>query len=404
MNIFLGVNFKIYKYSDLFAMIFKYFPIISGFNLLLLAIAVQVRKFQNIKTAMILLMLLVLMISYSISIYLHNLIVTDCNYTILKWYLPIDGLFLLLMGPCLYFYVSAMLNRPIKLLAKSSLLHLIPLLPCLLFNLNVLKLSSTQRLEWLINDYNTPTIESNVLNVCLYITLIIHLSICYRLVVTQLKISTIIISGHYKTNISWLKPFVVANLLYVIFSAPLCFYFATERTSIIIGQLAMDLQFLYLFFCMITNKDAYYEISILENEKERMEDTCKITTFKIDDCKAEFYLKKLEHVMNTHKPYLLEECSVQMVADQIDIPSHQLSILINHFLQKKFTHMINEYRVEEAKRLLTSPESCKITIEAIGLDCGFGTKNTFYRVFKKHANNMTPFEYQQHSRRADSLQ
>jgi AraC-like DNA-binding protein len=50
---------------------------------------------------------------------------------------------------------------------------------------------------------------------------------------------------------------------------------------------------------------------------------------------------------------------------------------------------INRLRLDEAKRLL---DNSALTIEAIAMDCGFGTSNTFYRQFRE-CYRITPTEY-----------
>ena len=66
-----------------------------------------------------------------------------------------------------------------------------------------------------------------------------------------------------------------------------------------------------------------------------------------------------------------------------------LSKAINKNRNKTFVEFINEYRVTEAKRLLCGKEIEFLTIEAIGLEAGFNSKSTFFRVFKQQTG-VTP--------------
>jgi len=59
--------------------------------------------------------------------------------------------------------------------------------------------------------------------------------------------------------------------------------------------------------------------------------------------------------------------------------------------------LINFYRIEEAKNLLSSEKAKQMTIEAIGSDSGFNTKSAFYRAFKKHTG-LTPSDFMRLSR------
>jgi AraC-like DNA-binding protein len=48
-----------------------------------------------------------------------------------------------------------------------------------------------------------------------------------------------------------------------------------------------------------------------------------------------------------------------------------------------FSEYINAARVREAQRILTDLDFKNYTIVAIGLECGFNSKSTFYNSFKK---------------------
>ena len=79
------------------------------------------------------------------------------------------------------------------------------------------------------------------------------------------------------------------------------------------------------------------------------------------------------------------------IAKELNMTSHKLSQLLNDNFGKSFAVFINEYRIEEAKKLLK--ENNQYTLEAIGFEAGFNSKSTFYAIFKK-LTNQTPSEYQ----------
>ncbi len=89
-----------------------------------------------------------------------------------------------------------------------------------------------------------------------------------------------------------------------------------------------------------------------------------------------------ETIVNT-KHYLDPDLTLQHVADEFTISSGYLSQLINTYGGKSFTDFINEFRVEEAKRILCDATYSNYTISSIALESGFNTKSNFYHVFKK---------------------
>ena len=55
---------------------------------------------------------------------------------------------------------------------------------------------------------------------------------------------------------------------------------------------------------------------------------------------------------------------VNDLAREINVPGHQLSQLLNDNIQKNFTLFVNEYRINEACKILSG--NTNLTIDAIG--------------------------------------
>jgi len=96
--------------------------------------------------------------------------------------------------------------------------------------------------------------------------------------------------------------------------------------------------------------------------------------------------------MEKEKPYLDFGLTLQKLSIQTDIPEKELSILINHQLNKHFFDFINEYRINDAKTLLQDPAKKGLTVLEILYEVGFNSKSSFYTAFKK-ATNQTPTAY-----------
>lgn len=87
---------------------------------------------------------------------------------------------------------------------------------------------------------------------------------------------------------------------------------------------------------------------------------------------VDFNLPRLAKLLNTNPSYL--------------------SQAINYSTGMRFNDYINQFRVEEAKRQLTAPQNKHLTIEAIAELCGFQSKSTFFRAFKK-STGLTPKQF-----------
>lgn len=100
-------------------------------------------------------------------------------------------------------------------------------------------------------------------------------------------------------------------------------------------------------------------------------------------------IQELLAIMERDKLYLEPELNIGDMANQLKVHSHQLSRLINSGLNKNFFEFVNEYRVEEFKRLVADPKNKHISILGLAMDAGFNSKATFNRIFKSHTG-LTP--------------
>jgi AraC-like DNA-binding protein len=112
----------------------------------------------------------------------------------------------------------------------------------------------------------------------------------------------------------------------------------------------------------------------------------------LSDKKAKIYLEKLLKLMDEEKPYIDSNLTLISLAEKLSISPHNFSEVINTQLNKNFFDFINQYRVEEAKKLLTDPHKQHLKILAIAYDAGFNSKTSFNTIFKKFTK-LTPSEY-----------
>ena len=105
--------------------------------------------------------------------------------------------------------------------------------------------------------------------------------------------------------------------------------------------------------------------------------------------KDEFYDRLLTYIKE-NKPYLDNNLRLVHLADKTGFSTHILSKLINEKAHKNFNQFINEYRLEEARKLLIEDDS--ISIKTIYFDVGFNNKATFNNAFK-NKYKCTPSEY-----------
>jgi AraC-like DNA-binding protein len=104
--------------------------------------------------------------------------------------------------------------------------------------------------------------------------------------------------------------------------------------------------------------------------------------------------KRLTDLMQRDKLYTDPEITLGDVAQRLDIHSNYLSQVINTVLKKNFYDYINGQRVEEFVRLVGDPDHQHFTLLALAFNCGFNSKTSFNRNFRK-VTGVSPSRYQE---------
>ncbi len=130
------------------------------------------------------------------------------------------------------------------------------------------------------------------------------------------------------------------------------------------------------------------------NKRDNQPNTTKekYSNSKIENTTIEQVLDKLDEIMSEKKPYLKGDLTVDELAIDIGISRSVLTQILNKNLNKNFYKYINEFRIEEAKRLLLNSKYDKFSLLAIGYEAGFNSKSTFNAIFKTYVGK-TPSEF-----------
>ena len=100
----------------------------------------------------------------------------------------------------------------------------------------------------------------------------------------------------------------------------------------------------------------------------------------------------LKQYMAEKEPFLDPSLTIQELANQIDTPVRDLSILINHHMDQHFFDFVNEYRIQKAMQILKDQSKNDVTVLEILYEVGFNSKSSFNTSFKKYTN-LTPTAY-----------
>jgi AraC-like DNA-binding protein len=101
---------------------------------------------------------------------------------------------------------------------------------------------------------------------------------------------------------------------------------------------------------------------------------------------------QLKQLLEEEKPFLNPELTLNDLAKRVNVHPNVLSQVINSRENKTFYDLINERRIAEFTARLSAPGHQQYTLLSIAYDCGFNSKASFNRNFKKFMQ-VTPSEY-----------
>jgi len=110
------------------------------------------------------------------------------------------------------------------------------------------------------------------------------------------------------------------------------------------------------------------------------------------DIEIEALKYKIENILHYEKPYLNPELTLKNLANKAEVSDKKLSFFLNQHLKTSFYDLINSYRVNEFKEKVNSPDYNKYSVIGIAYTCGFNSKSSFYRIFKKEIG-ISPTQY-----------
>ncbi|MFS1523341.1 helix-turn-helix domain-containing protein [Microbulbifer sp. 2304DJ12-6] len=99
--------------------------------------------------------------------------------------------------------------------------------------------------------------------------------------------------------------------------------------------------------------------------------------------------EKLRHAMQRERLFCENELSLNQLSSTINVSENHISETLSQHLGVNFFSFINQYRVEEAKKLLINTSQ---SIIDISLESGFNSRSTFNLAFKK-SEGVTPTAY-----------
>jgi AraC-like DNA-binding protein len=311
------------------------------------------------------------------------------------------------VGPLIYFYIKSLTQPKFKFTYKKSLHFILVFLIFIygigvwLFDVSTEVYPSVQNGPWEteINfEYVYP-----VMNILQNISIAIYLFFSIRLYLNYRQKINAFFSNTYKVELNWLAMCLGIYSSLFLFQLSLNIineyvelswtdfwwgFFANAITIYIIGMKGYYTNLKKLPHFSVENFDTLTatKIDLITIAKE------KTTAEKEEFALIERTKVKLEIVMKTEKLYLNPDLTLSDLGQYFKLSSNMMSKVINSGFNKNFNEFINHYRVEACKAKILAGETAQLSLLGIAFECGFNSKATFNRTFKK-LTGFTPSQF-----------
>jgi len=277
----------------------------------------------------------------------------------------------LAQGPFLYLYTRALTNHNVS--PRAMILHFLPAFTLLLWMIPFILLSSAEK--QLVYDNRGAGFE--VFNAVKYWTIIAsgitYVALTYLLLRKHRRSIANEFSNTDKINLAWLQ-----YLLYGIGAIWLCVLFLNETAVYTAAVLFVA----FIGYFGIRQVGIFHSAESKPSEPEDSEKR-KYQKSGLTAEVSERLHYALADLMNRDKVFRESELSLNDLASRLHAPANYLSQVINEREGKTFYDYINTLRIEEFKRLAATPDSRKYTLLGLAQECGFNSKSSFNRYFKK---------------------
>ena len=302
--------------------------------------------------------------------------------------------YLLAIGPLLFFYTKALTTIDFKIDTKASF-HFLPVLIEVLIQL--VFISSSIRSNTLVYDVPGFLLFRIVEFAGTAISILVYGKQCLSLIKGHEAWALANFSNQKDITLTWLSKLIKYLLVLWIF------WLAFELSFILFLQFQLHLLPVYLLLYILLGVITYsnYWIAIQALIKSEVLTEKKSIILPSDNTNVysrltEAEIKRnadaLSDLMQKEKLFLHETLSLRTLASKLQKDPNLVSYILNNFFHKSFYDYVNDFRIEEVKNKIDDPAYSHFKIVEIAYECGFNSKATFNRVFKK-STGKSPSEY-----------
>ncbi|MBC8048337.1 MAG: helix-turn-helix domain-containing protein [Fimbriimonadaceae bacterium] len=307
-------------------------------------------------------------------------------------------------GPFLFLYTAALTNKRIK--ASIRLLHFLPILIIYCFVIPFFTLSNEEKIVVYKNEGQGYEMLTGAVLVLIMLSGVAYVLLSLLLLNKHKKNISEQFSYSEKINLNWLRFLIwgtAAIWVCVIFGNDFLIYIFAVIYIILIGFFGIKQAGIFTSENLYrnTNHPIPSEENTMESIPEKIALHEKIETEKpkyqksgLSSQAAESIHKQLNELMQQEKIFKNPELTLAELGEKLNLNSNYLSQVINTFEQKNFYDYVNQFRIEEFKHIVSLPENKQFTMLSLAFECGFNSKTSFNRNFKR-VTGLSPSEFLQ---------
>ncbi|WP_299113913.1 AraC family transcriptional regulator [uncultured Winogradskyella sp.] len=343
----------------------------------------------------------------SLLLFLYAMYITPYMLGYANWYskkITADILFfipfmqVLLIGPVVYFYTKSQLNSGFKL-SKKDYIHFIP---AILYAIYSLVVFITDKLilddYYFYADYRDKDM-SNWYQATGLVSMAFYLGLSLRYYSNYKKLLFDTVSYADSILFKWIRNFMIAFLGILILRV---LFFITnpewgEFGSQFWHYIAFSFVFYYIAVTGYSNiikqttlsVEKFKVINVFEDEVSVFKDE---TTTNASEKDLTIWKDKLSKLMTENHLFENPRLTLSDVAKELSTTTKTISSVVNSGFNMNFNDFVNHHRIESVKEKFENGEQNTTTLLGIALDCGFNSKATFNRAFKK-STSLSPKDY-----------
>lgn len=298
----------------------------------------------------------------------------------------LSWMLLFLHGPALWFYITS-LSEPRFRFKPVFLLHFVPFLFFFVSHyFTFIHLPAAEKIRLAENDLFKELVYYKVSVLAIGVSTITYNLWALRLI--RLHRSNLMqnFSKIEYIDLAWLRTLVIASLIsysvnVALFNLDLIFHLATYKFLMFLTYSFASVYILVLGYFGLKQGNVFVDSP--EKHRRLIDATARNKTPVAAENNGNSFVNSLLSTMEKRQPYLDPEITIFKLSELLNVKTDFLSEVLNSELHQNFFDFINGYRIAEFKNQSIQKTNSHLSIMGIAYNCGFNSKASFYRAFRK---------------------